>query len=61
MLIPKNIISNLSLNVKRISFGELKADNIDGKMDIKNGAMTLRNFNFFAAGADMNIAGTYHP
>lgn len=61
LLIPKNISSNLSLNVKKISFRELKVENIVGNMEVKNGAMTLQNFDFFAAGAKMNVAGTYHP
>lgn len=61
LLIPKNISSSLSLDVDKISFGEIKAEKIDGKMEIKNGVMTLNNFGFLAAGAMMDISGRYQP
>ena len=61
ILLPKNVELSINGKAKEILFKDIKLQNFDGKLGLKNGQLDLKETKFDMIGSTFNMNGTYLP
>lgn len=59
IIIPENLDLTFNSLIKRVNYDNLKLDNLNGNLIVKNGMLTIERSNFSMLEGDFDISGNY--
>lgn len=57
--VPENVVFNLTTKVNRVKYNSLNLNNMAGRVEVKNGAVSLNNAGFDALNGTVSATGVY--